>query len=120
MLPLNKKNSKSNSLSYRLYSLNNSKKTDYKIKETESGFRYELKIPGYIEEDFNFYRSKNNLVITTDKGCTNTSNNKMGHSYCYPSAYFKMNIPLPNKFLKNEITFNYKDEVLHFDLFKSE
>lgn len=93
---------------------------NFSIKESETGFHYELKIPGYIKDDFNFYISGNHLVLTTDKSkCMMPDVVKsLKHSYCYPSAYFKKIIPLPNKLIKKEISVAYKDEVLSFDLFK--
>ncbi|SFZ94476.1 Hsp20/alpha crystallin family protein [Flaviramulus basaltis] len=98
--------------------------SDVKIKETESSFHYELKLPGYVKEDFNFYINKNdNLVVTTEKinkkvaledEVTNTK-----HSYCYASAYFKRNFKLPKNVVRDEISVDYKDEILSFDLFKT-
>ncbi len=97
-------------------------KNNLKVQETRTGYHYELKIPGYIREDFNFYVEGNDLVITTDKSKTsmaeNSSDNRKRHHYCYPSAYFKMRIPLPSHIVSNKISVNYVDEVLSFDLFK--
>ena len=42
-------------------------KSDVKITETEIGFHYELKKPGYIKADFNFYIDKDDLIVTTEK-----------------------------------------------------
>lgn len=91
------------------------KSNTVQIKETESGFHYELKIPGYIKEDFRFYVSDNDLVVTTEK----RSVEKGKHSYCYPSALFKRRFPLPYSVKRDEIKVDYIDEVLHFDLYKS-
>jgi HSP20 family molecular chaperone IbpA len=90
------------------------KSKDVQIKETDSGFHYELKIPGYIREDFRFYISNNDLVVTTEKGKTE----KGKHAYCYPSAYFKKRFPLPHNVNRNEIKVDYMNEVLCFDLYK--
>lgn len=94
-----------------------------KFKETELGYHYELKIPGYVKEDFYFYLSPPHLIITTGRSegknrLNEDSDTKRKHSYCYPSAFFKVYVPLPNKPIKNEVTVNYKNEVLVFDLYK--
>ncbi|RED44915.1 Hsp20/alpha crystallin family protein [Seonamhaeicola aphaedonensis] len=95
-------------------------KNEIKVEESDSGFHYELKIPGYIKEDFNFYISGNHLVLTTDKSkCMLPDEvNRSKHSYCYPSAYFKRIIPLPNKPIEKRITVNYENETLYFILYK--
>ncbi|ULC58504.1 Hsp20/alpha crystallin family protein [Flaviramulus sp. BrNp1-15] len=96
--------------------------SDVKIKETASKFHYELKLPGYIKEDFNFYiNNSNDLVVTTDKkyGKSQEDNDGKRHSYCYPSAYFKRRLPLPENVVRNKISVDYKNETLSFDLFKS-
>lgn len=97
--------------------------SDLKIIETDSSFHYELKIPGYIKEDFNFYVSNNDLVLTTERSKKNEVHEKDGiktkrHSYCYASAYFKRTFQLPENVLRNEISVDYKDEILSFDLLK--
>ncbi|WP_299551190.1 hypothetical protein [Seonamhaeicola sp.] len=95
-------------------------KNTFKLNETELGFHYEIKIPGYIKDDFRFYISGNNLVITTDKSKTTpaTEGTHKKHNYCYPSALFKMNIALPKKPIKKKITVEYRNEILYFSLFK--
>ncbi|PKQ46233.1 Hsp20/alpha crystallin family protein [Confluentibacter flavum] len=98
--------------------------TSAKITETDSSYHFELKKPGYIKEDFNFYISKGNLVVTTEKrnqmNMKEIIKNKGSiHSYCYPSAYFKKEFDLPNDIVKNEIVVDYKDGLLSFDLLKS-
>lgn len=97
-----------------------SNKNDIKVLETDSGFQYELKIPGYMKDDFNFYISGNHLVLTTDKSkCMLPDEvNSVKHSYCYPSAYFKKIIPLPNKPIEKRITVDYENETLYFSLHK--
>ncbi|WP_406683481.1 Hsp20/alpha crystallin family protein [Seonamhaeicola sp. MEBiC1930] len=126
MAPFNPSSNQGRNINYNISKkelYNETNKNNLKILETESGYHYELKIPGYIKEDFRFYISRNQLVITTEKIKTfikslgnKVSKNK--HSYCYPSAYFKMKIPLPKKLIKKEIFVNYKNEVLSFDLLK--
>lgn len=112
MLSLEKKDY-SLTRSHNRYTSKNIKNTNLRIKETESTFHYELKIPGYVKEDFNFYVSQDYLVVTTGRSKMNGVGNKNSkHSYCYPSAYFKINIPLPSKYIKNEILVNYKNEIL--------
>lgn len=101
--------------------LDNKKQSDVKITETESSFHYELKIPGYIKEDFNFYINNKDLVVTTEKKEIKkaySEGKKECHSYCYPSALFKRKIELPKKIVKDRIFVDYKDEVLSFDLLK--
>ncbi|MEL0456727.1 Hsp20/alpha crystallin family protein [Flavobacteriaceae bacterium SZ-1-7] len=100
-----------------------SKLNNLKITETEKCFHYELKLPGYIKDDFNFYLDNGNLVVTTDKSKLSESAqeenfSKKKHFYCYPSARFKIKIPLPDKLIKKEIDVDYADEVLKFDLLK--
>ncbi|WP_370476623.1 hypothetical protein [Tamlana flava] len=100
-----------------------SKLDNLKITETETKFHYELKLPGYIKDDFYFYLDNGNLVVTTDKSKLSESAqeenlSKKRHFYCYPSARFKIKIPLPNKPIKKEIEVDYTDEVLKFDLLK--
>ena len=100
-----------------------SRNNNLKVQETELGYHYELKIPGYIKEDFRFYISRNQLVVTTEKGKTkmNSLGNKKNmdkHSYCYPSALFKMSIPLPRKPIEKKIAVEYRNETLHFSLYK--
>jgi HSP20 family molecular chaperone IbpA len=94
-------------------------KDEIKFKETELGYHYELKIPGYIKEDFRFYISKNQLVITTEKEKNvEAVVDKEKHSYCYPSVLFKMTVPLPKKPIEKKITVEYRNEVLYFSLYK--
>ena len=94
------------------------------FKETEEWYHFELKKPGYIKDDFNFFIGKNSLVITTEK-VKNAEESSiedpktMKHSYCYPSAYFKKELHLPNDILQGEFIYDYKDGVLSFDFFKS-
>tara|TARA_R110000868_G_scaffold194178_4_gene439534 strand:- start:2166 stop:2603 length:438 start_codon:yes stop_codon:yes gene_type:complete len=95
------------------------------ITETDSSYHFELKIPGYIKDDFNFYISRDDLVVTTEKRKeikTNqaTKNIVSSHSYCYPSAYFKRTFQLPPDIARDEIFVDYKDKILSFDLYKSE
>ncbi|XMO86446.1 Hsp20/alpha crystallin family protein [Algibacter sp. AS12] len=116
------KNKQRLSRTYKRYFSKTNENPDLKVLETDSSFHYELEIPGYVKEDFNFYVSRDNLVVTTDKSNLNQDSNENAegkkHSYCYPSAYFKMRIPLPRKLLKKEILVNYKNKILSFDLFK--
>ncbi|GAB1855948.1 hypothetical protein MHTCC0001_07830 [Flavobacteriaceae bacterium MHTCC 0001] len=97
------------------------KESIIKAKETELGFHYEMKIPGYIKEDFRFYICGNNLVITTDKDSVTSVDGRANtrHNYCYPSALFKVEIPLPSLLIKNKITVEYRNEILYFSLYKS-
>ena len=82
-----------------------------------------MKIPGYIKDDFNFYISRNDLVVTTEKRkgtpINQITNMVSKHSYCYPSAYFKRTFQLPLDIVRDEIIVDYKDEILHFHLYKS-
>ena len=94
------------------------------IEETDESYHFELKKPGYIKDDFNFYIGKNSLVVTTEKikGVSEGQigeNNVLKHSYCYPSAYFKIEFHLPNDIVKEEFFYDYKDEILSFDFLKS-
>ncbi|TXE14999.1 Hsp20/alpha crystallin family protein [Seonamhaeicola algicola] len=93
-------------------------KNPLNVLETDFGFQYKLKIPGYIKDDFRFYVTKNDLVVTTQKEALKTAHTTNKHTYCYPSALFKMNIPLPKKAIKNEISVDYKNETLSFNLYK--
>ncbi|WP_248722664.1 Hsp20/alpha crystallin family protein [Seonamhaeicola sp. ML3] len=99
---------------------NQKQKNTLKFQESENGYHYQLDIPGYIKEDFRFYLSRNQLVITTEKDSetkkTKSDNEK--HSYCYPSALFKMNITLPKKPVEKRITAEYRNETLYFSLYK--
>lgn len=103
--------------------LGDESKKDLKTRETDFGFHYELKISGYVKDDFNFYLNNNNLIVTTDKSKNSNRdvqlNKSEKHFYCYPSAYFKKTIPLPKGFISNEITVNYSNGILAFDLFKT-
>ena len=98
--------------------------SDLRIKETDSSFHFELRLPGYIKEDFNFYINNNDcLVVTTEKrnkreASENVDSRSNKHSYCYASAYFKRRFQLPKNVVRNKISVNYKDEILSFDLFK--
>jgi HSP20 family molecular chaperone IbpA len=94
-----------------------------KFNETNEGYHFELKKPGYIKEDFNFFISKKGLVVTTEKMKNVYENQsiehkKNKHSYCYPSAYFKMAFHIPNDTDKDEFFYDYKDGILSFDLKK--
>lgn len=100
------------------------KSSRVQIKETDKGYLIELKKPGYIKEDFNFYLDKKGLVVTTEKiKITNESqtgeHKKFKHSYCYPSAYFKMAFHIPNDTDKEDFFYDYKDGILRFELRKS-
>jgi HSP20 family molecular chaperone IbpA len=95
-----------------------------KITEADSSYHFELKIPGYVKSDFNFYISKNDLVVTTEKRVVTETNEIEGnkvlkHSYCYASAYFKRRFHLPDNIERNKIFVDYKNEILSFDLLKS-
>ena len=97
--------------------------SDTKITETDSSFHFELKIPGYIKEDFNFYLNNDGLVVTTErsKNMEALENDRIKtkrHSYCYASAFFKRTFQVPVNVLKDEILVDYKDEILSFDLLK--
>ncbi|GAA4291359.1 Hsp20/alpha crystallin family protein [Aestuariibaculum suncheonense] len=95
--------------------------TQANIKETEHHYHYELKIPGYIKDDFNFYIAGDNLVVTTERrrpDKTPEKNTPSRHSYCYPSALFKRKFELPDNIIRTKITVEYCDEVLSFKLFK--
>ncbi|GAL65907.1 hypothetical protein JCM19301_3592 [Jejuia pallidilutea] len=70
MLSLEKKDY-SLTRSHNRYTSKNIKNTNLRIKETESTFHYELKIPGYVKEDFNFYVSQDYLVVTTGRSKMN-------------------------------------------------
>lgn len=93
------------------------------IKETDEGYHFELKKPGYIKDDFNFYINKKVLVVTTERikhGIeSQTGDSKVvKHSYCYPSAYFKLAFHIPNDTDKDDFFYDYKDGILSFDLRK--
>ncbi|MCR8668615.1 Hsp20/alpha crystallin family protein [Aestuariibaculum sp. M13] len=91
------------------------------VKETETSYHYELKIPGYIKDDFNFYIAGDKLVVTTERRRHNKQveeNTPSRHSYCYPSALVKHKFALPDDIVRNKITVEYCDEVLSFKLFK--
>ena len=93
------------------------------IKETDDSYHFEIKKPGYIKDDFNFYIGKKVLVVTTEK-IKGVSERQIGnrkalkHSYCYPSALFKMKFNLPNDTNKDEFFYDYKDGILSFDFLK--
>jgi HSP20 family molecular chaperone IbpA len=94
------------------------------IIETDESYHFELKKPGYIKDDFNFYIYKKVLVVTTEKikderGSQIGDGTALKHSYCYPSAYFKMELNLPNDSNKDEFFYDYKDGILTFELRKS-
>lgn len=94
------------------------------ITETDSSYHFELKIPGYVKSDFNFYISQNDLVVTTEKRLVPETNeieaNKVSkHSYCYASAYFKRRFHLPDNIARDKIFVDYKNEILSFELLKS-
>ena len=95
-----------------------------KFNETKSGYHFELKIPGYVKDDFYFYLRGNELVVTTERSKKTQVNdmetNKVQrHSYCYPSAFFKRTIDVPDDIVRDEIFFDYQNEVLKFDLTKA-
>ncbi|WP_338358073.1 Hsp20/alpha crystallin family protein [Yeosuana marina] len=94
------------------------------ITETDSSYHFELKMPGYVKSDFNFYIIKNDLIVTTEKSEVSETNeiddNKISkHSYCYASAYFKRRFHLPDNIARDKIFMDYKNEILSFDLLKS-
>ncbi|MEW4925736.1 Hsp20/alpha crystallin family protein [Algibacter sp. 2305UL17-15] len=103
--------------------------SDVKVTETKSSFHFELKLPGYIKEDFNFYVCSDDLVVTTERSnikemCTkesgaNENDTHQRHSYCYPSAYFKRRFPLPENIVRDKISVDYKNGILSFELLKS-
>ena len=100
----------------------NANLTKAKITESDTRYHYELKIPGYIKDDFRFYISGNKLVVTTAKKDNIEESSKEiypKHSYCYPSALFKCEFSLPKNVVRNKITMDYKNEVLSFNLFKT-
>ena len=86
--------------------------------ETGKAYHYCLKLPGYILEDFTCYRTGSHLVITTEKNLNENANKGGKRSYCYPSAYFKIHIPLPEKPISDEFDMRYEDDFLFVDLFK--
>jgi HSP20 family molecular chaperone IbpA len=97
--------------------------TDFELRETNSSFHFELKLPGYIKEDFSFYISNGDLVVTTRKSKIKEAYNMASdkntrHSYCYPSAYFKRRFQLPKNIVRDTILVDYKDGILSFDLLK--
>ena len=99
--------------------------SDVKIKETKSSFHYELKMPGYVKADFNFYIDNDDLTVTTEKIHNKENYNKnesniTRHSYCYPSACFKRKFRLPKNTARDKISIDYRDEVLIFDLLKQD
>lgn len=94
------------------------------MTETQDGYHFELKIVGYIKDDFNFYINNNDLVLTTAKRSEPSSNSLMDnkgskHSYCYASAFFKKTFHLPNDIVKDEIFVDYNNHILSIDLLKS-
>lgn len=98
--------------------------SDVKVTETKSSFRFELKTPGYIKEDFNFYLGNDDLVVTTERSnikevCNKENDTNKRHSYCYPSAYFKKRFPLPENIVRDKISVDYKNGILSFELHKS-
>ncbi|TYA78495.1 Hsp20/alpha crystallin family protein [Seonamhaeicola marinus] len=93
-------------------------KKELKINETELGYHYEMVVPGYLKEDFRFYISSSNLVVTTQK--EKSKDGKEKRSYCYPSALFRVEIPLPEKPIENKITVEYRNKILNFSLYKKE
>lgn len=86
--------------------------------ETSRGYQYCLRMPGYIETDFTCFKTQSHLVITTEKNVqdANVSSNK--RSYCYPSAYFKIHIPLPEYPITDQVKMHYEKDLLCVDLFK--
>ena len=88
---------------------------------TDKGFRYRLKLPGYVAEDFRCYRTSTHLVITTEKNNENRQINEDGkskHNYCYASALFTIHIPLPKEAITNQVEMRYVNDFLQVDLFK--
>ena len=113
--------SNKNTFSDNLKSATN--KPSEEITETDFSYHYELKIPGYIQDDFNFYIRDNDLVLTTGKikkveANENEDTKFKKHPYFYPSAYSKRHFRLPNNIIRDEILVDYKDEILSFDLIK--
>lgn len=114
-LPSDKLRETKNSVNFNASTKTKLNKKEFKLKETEMGYHYEMEVPGYVKEDFRFYISGNNLVVTTEKE-KNSATEK--HSYCYPSALFKMKIPLPKLPVDKRITVEYRDKILYFSLYK--
>ena len=86
------------------------------------GNHFEMKIAGYIKDDFNHYIINNKLVVTTERiGNPNqiTGTKVSKHAYCYPSALFKKTFHLPDDIEKDRIIVDYKDQILSVDLLKS-
>ncbi|MBU3822448.1 Hsp20/alpha crystallin family protein [Flavobacteriaceae bacterium XHP0103] len=105
----------------KIHDLDLSEKTNkspVKITETDKSYHFELEKHGYIKEDFNFYISKDILVVTSEKRKKNP-NKASSHSYCYPSAYFKRRFNLPENVVRDKILVDYEDGILSFDLLKS-
>ena len=93
------------------------------ITESKEGYHLELKLPGYVKDDFNFFITANNdLVLTTERSKATDATRKVGniikHSYCYASAFFRKTFHLPNDVVKNEIFIDYKNHILSIDLLK--
>lgn len=93
------------------------------MKEYDDHYQFKLKKPGYVKDDFNFNISKNKLVVTTQKFKGVDENHleekkAIKHSYCYPSAFFKMEIQLPDDIDKDQFLFDYRDGVLTFGFLK--
>jgi HSP20 family molecular chaperone IbpA len=94
------------------------------MTEKQDGYHFELKIVGYIKDDFNCYINNNDLVLTTAKRSESSSNSLIDnkgskHSYCYASAFFKKTFHLPHDIAKDEIFVDYNNHILSIDLLKS-
>lgn len=100
-----------------VYSQHETKLNCVESSETGRAYHYCLKLPGYIMDDFTCYRTKTHLVITTEKKQTDSSLGAK-RSYCYPSAYFKIHIPLPEKAITDQFDMRYENDYLFVDLFK--
>ena len=100
------------------------KSSGFHINETKNGYHFELRINGYVKDDFAVYFNENKLIITTksdEKKLNETPNNTLQkHSYCYASDFFKKTIQLPKDILKDDICIDYQNHILSFDLLKSE
>ena len=111
-----------------LYKRNSNKSfhaAEINVQETRTGYHIELYIPGYVKDDFNFYKCSSGLLITTERTNENNRNptgnkNVFRHSYCYASAYFRKEVPLPENIGIEEFSYEYEDGILSIDLFKVE
>lgn len=87
--------------------------------ETGKAYHYCLKLPGYILDDFTCYRTDTHLVVTTEKKDQNIDAKGNRRNYCYPSALFKIHIPLPEKPISDQFDMKYEEDFLYIDLFKN-